>query len=109
MAPFSPKQEYEEDLPISHDKHYKLHGEIMMLIVIVMFSVFLVFLVMVPCVRRRRDPESGLADHIFKCKCHLWLPRKGRRNDEDDNTSDDNEITDPLSSDQGIAKQFQHQ
>ncbi|KAF5751345.1 hypothetical protein HS088_TW02G00358 [Tripterygium wilfordii] len=78
MAPFiSRKQEDEEGL-----HHYKLHGEIMMLIIIVMFSVFLVFLVMVPCVRRCRDPESGHAEYIFNKR--LWFPWKAKRNDDED-------------------------
>jgi hypothetical protein len=42
-----------------HDKHFGLHGEILMFVVVGIFFIFLISLVLVPCLKRAgRTPES---------------------------------------------------
>ncbi|KAJ6895888.1 hypothetical protein NC651_022196 [Populus alba x Populus x berolinensis] len=45
--------------PYFHDKHFGLHGEILMFVVVAIFFIFLISLVLVPCLKRGRTPESG--------------------------------------------------
>ncbi|KAJ6985014.1 hypothetical protein NC653_023113 [Populus alba x Populus x berolinensis] len=42
-----------------HDKHFGLHGEILMFVVVGIFFIFLISLVLAPCLKRGRTPESG--------------------------------------------------
>ncbi|CAL1368917.1 unnamed protein product [Linum trigynum] len=50
-----PRQQGEEELapPFSHDKRYGLHGEILMLVVVGIFAIFILLLIaVIPCLKR---------------------------------------------------------
>lgn len=61
MAPGNFPKQTEDEIVFMGDKRYGLHGEILMLVLVIAFSVFLVLLVALPCVKRNnsRDSESG--------------------------------------------------
>ncbi|KAG6735351.1 hypothetical protein NC652_002937 [Populus alba x Populus x berolinensis] len=58
MVPIYAPQEQREP-PLSNDKYFALHGGILMLVLVGFFSIFLISLVLVHCLRRSRAPESG--------------------------------------------------
>uniref|UniRef100_A0A6N2L3F1 Uncharacterized protein n=1 Tax=Salix viminalis TaxID=40686 RepID=A0A6N2L3F1_SALVM len=41
-----------------HDKHFGLHGEVLMFVAVGIFFIFLVSLLLFPCLKRRRTQES---------------------------------------------------
>uniref|UniRef100_A0A6N2LYG9 Uncharacterized protein n=1 Tax=Salix viminalis TaxID=40686 RepID=A0A6N2LYG9_SALVM len=57
MAPtYAPLQERE---PLySHDKHFALHGEILMIVLVGVFSIFLLSIVLIPCLKQNRTPDQ---------------------------------------------------
>lgn len=61
MAPGNFPKQPEDEIVFMGDKRYGLHGEILMLVLVIVFSVFLVLLVALPCVKRNnsKDSESG--------------------------------------------------
>lgn len=61
MAPGNFPKQTEDEIVFMGDKRYGLHGEILMLVLVIAFSVFLVLLVALPCVKRNnsRGSESG--------------------------------------------------
>ncbi|KAG5515077.1 hypothetical protein RHGRI_036198 [Rhododendron griersonianum] len=52
-APYTPRTQQNE-LQIKHDKHYGMHGKVMALIIISIFSLLILSLIFVPYLRRRR-------------------------------------------------------
>ncbi|KAJ6754970.1 hypothetical protein OIU79_027563 [Salix purpurea] len=57
MAPtYAPLQQRE---PLySHDKHFALHGEILMIVLVGVFSIFLLSIVLIPCLKQNRTPDQ---------------------------------------------------
>ncbi|CAN7067283.1 unnamed protein product, partial [Brassica rapa subsp. trilocularis] len=51
-----------ERVPFTRDKHYAMHGEILMMVLVVSFAVFLLFLVLLPCLKRRYTHHSDLSE-----------------------------------------------
>lgn len=79
----APQQD--DQLPFLHDKHYALDGEIMMFVLVVFFSIFILFLVMLPCLRRIRNHDSGCSDTSVAAQQSSllpWLIRKRRIDEE---------------------------
>ncbi|KAJ1376445.1 putative transmembrane protein [Sesbania bispinosa] len=64
---YSPQQ-LEDGVQFSDDKHYALHGKIMLLVIVITFSLFLMFILMIPClknrVRRSHESETDGSDSI---------------------------------------------
>lgn len=81
----SPRQE--DELVFMRDKRYGLHGEILMLVLVASFSLFLVVLVAFPCMKRSRNsPESGVLDSpSVEQQRNYYFPwlKKSRRVDGD--------------------------
>lgn len=61
MAPGNFPKQPEDEIVFMGDKRYGFHGEILMLVLVLAFSVFLVLLVALPCIKRNTssDSESG--------------------------------------------------
>ncbi|KAJ7964228.1 putative Transmembrane protein [Quillaja saponaria] len=59
MIPASANSQQQDELQFSDDKHYAKHGEIMLLVLVIAFSLFIFLIVTIPCLRRGRDLESG--------------------------------------------------
>ncbi|KAL9404739.1 hypothetical protein Peur_001711 [Populus x canadensis] len=83
MVPIYAPQEQREP-PLSHDKYFALHGGILMLVLVGFFSIFLISLVLVPCLKRSRTPESGDdddddEDSTMQRSFCFFRPRKRRR------------------------------
>ncbi|ESQ42521.1 hypothetical protein EUTSA_v10015911mg [Eutrema salsugineum] len=51
-----------EQLPFTRDRHYAMHGEILMVVLVISFAVFLLFLVLLPCLKRRYTHHSDLSE-----------------------------------------------
>ncbi|KAF8102502.1 hypothetical protein N665_0198s0202 [Sinapis alba] len=51
-----------EPVHFTRDKHYAMHGEILMMVLVVSFAVFLLFLVLLPCLKRRYTHHSDLSE-----------------------------------------------
>lgn len=51
-----------ERVPFTRDKHYAMHGEILMMGLVVSFAVFLLFLVLLPCLKRRYTHHSDVSE-----------------------------------------------
>ncbi|EOA14890.1 hypothetical protein CARUB_v10028219mg [Capsella rubella] len=51
-----------EGLPFTRDKHYAMHGEILTLLLVTSFALFLLFLVLLPCLKRRYSHQSDLSE-----------------------------------------------
>ncbi|XP_019088735.1 PREDICTED: uncharacterized protein LOC109127731 [Camelina sativa] len=51
-----------EGLPFTRDKHYAMHGEILTVVLVISFAVFLLFLVLLPCLKRRYSHQSDLSE-----------------------------------------------
>ncbi|KAK2652921.1 hypothetical protein Ddye_012777 [Dipteronia dyeriana] len=78
MAPDDDDAKY---LHLVGDKRYALHGEIFMLVLLLGFSLFLVLLVALPCLKRSRDTESAGSHRRW---CFMSRKRKPRRVDDGD-------------------------
>jgi hypothetical protein len=50
-----------ERLRITKDKHYAMHSEIWMIVLVISFAVFLLFIVLLPCLKRRYSHHSDLS------------------------------------------------
>ncbi|KAF9665823.1 hypothetical protein SADUNF_Sadunf16G0164000 [Salix dunnii] len=61
MAPTYAPQQQREPL-YSHDKHFALHGEILMLVLVGIFSIFLLSLLLIPCLKQNRNPDDQPGD-----------------------------------------------
>lgn len=66
MAPGNFPKQPEDEIVFMGDKRYGLHGEILMLVLVLAFSVFLVLLVALPCIKRStsRNSESGSSSGV---------------------------------------------
>ncbi|WJX66535.1 hypothetical protein P8452_51087 [Trifolium repens] len=54
MTPsYSPRQEDDDNVQFSDDKNYAFDGKIMFLVLVIVFSLFMVFILMVPCLKKR--------------------------------------------------------
>ncbi|CAH8360506.1 unnamed protein product [Eruca vesicaria subsp. sativa] len=51
-----------ERVHFTRDRHYAMHGEILMMVLVVSFAIFLVFLVLLPCLKRRYTHHSDLSE-----------------------------------------------
>ncbi|KAE8039313.1 hypothetical protein FH972_011737 [Carpinus fangiana] len=82
LSPSMPP-EYPNELLFLHDKHFELNGEIMMFVLVAVFSLFILFLVLLPCLKRSSGQESGQeSEHsgsVTRQKCPLPWRRKQRR------------------------------
>ncbi|OMP02451.1 hypothetical protein COLO4_11078 [Corchorus olitorius] len=80
------------ELVLSHDKHFALHGEIWLLVMVLGFALFLVFIIVFPRLRRRRrrSSESDVSDSNInnspppprRRNCLFLCSRKRKRVDE---------------------------
>ncbi|KAF9675694.1 hypothetical protein SADUNF_Sadunf09G0059100 [Salix dunnii] len=65
-----------------HDKHFGLHGEVLMIVVVGIFFIFLVSLLLFPCLKRRRTPDSeDDSDSTMQGSLSFLSLRKRRRID----------------------------
>lgn len=80
---YSPQQL--EEAQFSHDKNFAKHGKIMLLVLVMIFSLFFVFILMIPCLKKRRargshERETGgdftIAGQIRSTPSHLFLGRR---------------------------------
>lgn len=87
MEPSSSAQPPAE-LMISHDKHFALHGEIWLLVVVFTFAVFFVYILFFPrlrCCRNRESEASDSGNNIPRRRnCPLMSLRKRKTIDEDE-------------------------
>lgn len=86
MAPsYNPQQQQQQqqdELLFLKDRHFELHGEIMMFVLVAMFSLFILFLVVLPCLRVRHLSNHE-PDSVAQTKCPLpWLKTRRRNIDE---------------------------
>lgn len=51
-----------ERLTFTRDRHYAMHGEILTVVLVISFAVFLLFLVLLPCLKRRYSHQSDLSE-----------------------------------------------
>lgn len=77
MAPGNPKQE--DELLYSPDRHFELHGVIMLFVLVAIFSLFILSLVMLPYLKRDSNNESEYSGSVIRQKCPLLWLRKRRR------------------------------
>ncbi|KAI8523539.1 hypothetical protein RHMOL_Rhmol13G0082000 [Rhododendron molle] len=75
MAPYTPRTQQNE-LQIKHDKHYGMHGKVMALTIISIFSLLILSLISVPYLRRRRGRENVSESsepvrgwRVIPCRC----------------------------------------
>lgn len=74
----------EQDIRFLNDRYYGLHGEIIAFSVIAIFFFFLLFLVVIPFVKRVLSKDSGTAgesesqDSVAKCRCPPLISGKQR-------------------------------
>ncbi|XP_040992050.1 uncharacterized protein LOC121238995 [Juglans microcarpa x Juglans regia] len=81
MAPAAGNSESEDGLLFLRDKHFELHGEIMMFALVAFFSLFILFLVMLPYLKRLSNHESEYSGSVAPQNCPFpWL-RKRRMED----------------------------
>ncbi|CAA7032317.1 unnamed protein product [Microthlaspi erraticum] len=50
-----------ERIPITKDKHYAMDSEIWMIVLVISFAAFLLFIVFLPCLKRRYCHHSDLS------------------------------------------------
>lgn len=62
MAPATPQARQQEELQFLKDRRYAFHGEIMMIALFAVFSVFICFVTVFPCVRRLRKQAGNGED-----------------------------------------------
>ena len=57
---YGPQQQQLDEVPFSEDKHFALHGEIVLLVLVTVFFLFIVFILMIPRLKKRatRSHES---------------------------------------------------
>ncbi|VVA16534.1 PREDICTED: LOC18775548 [Prunus dulcis] len=87
MSPaMAPNQDQEQDgIPFLSDRHFALHGEVMMVVVVVLFAAFILCLAVLPCLKRAKSPQlrlnsvdeedSAVVAKPFNC-FSLWLKKK---------------------------------
>ncbi|XWS53359.1 hypothetical protein CRYUN_Cryun11dG0150600 [Craigia yunnanensis] len=83
---FSPSMEPSSSQPptelvFSHDRHFALHGEIWLLVVVFVFALFLAFILFLLRLRRGRSPESevsGSNNIPQRRNCPVMSSRKRR-------------------------------
>ncbi|KAI5321662.1 hypothetical protein L3X38_030733 [Prunus dulcis] len=82
----APNQDQEQDgIPFLSDRHFALHGEVMMVVVVVLFAAFILCLAVLPCLKRAKSPQlrlnsvdeedSAVVAKPFNC-FSLWLKKK---------------------------------
>ncbi|CAL5202561.1 unnamed protein product [Lathyrus oleraceus] len=68
MSSYSPQQLEDDNVQFSDDKNYALNGKIMLMVFVIVFSLFMVLIFMIPCVkkhaRRCHEPETGHGDSM---------------------------------------------
>ncbi|XVF05774.1 hypothetical protein REPUB_Repub05bG0201400 [Reevesia pubescens] len=75
------------ELIFSHDKHFALHGEIWLIVVILIFALFFAYILFFPRLRccRNSESEASASDNIPRSSnCPLMSLRKRSRVDEDE-------------------------
>ena len=76
------QQQQQDELLFLKDRHFELHGEIMMFVLVALFSLFILFLVVLPCLRVRHLSNHE-PDSVAQTKCPLpWLKTRRRNIDE---------------------------
>lgn len=87
MSPaMAPNQDQDQDgIPFLSDRHFALHGEVMMVVVVVLFAAFILCLAVLPCLKRAKSPQqqlnsvdeedSAVVEKPFNC-FSLWLKKK---------------------------------
>lgn len=73
---------YPNELLFLRDKHFETNGKIMMFVLVAVFSLFILFLVMLPCLKRASHQEPEHSGSVTPPKCPLPWPRKRRRMDD---------------------------
>ncbi|KAK7333199.1 hypothetical protein VNO80_29964 [Phaseolus coccineus] len=79
---FSPQQE--DEVQFSDDKHFALHGKILLLVFISVFFLLFIFVLMLPWLRKRRgshdsgtDEDSNIeAQNNPSTPSHNWFRRR---------------------------------
>ncbi|KAL5750565.1 hypothetical protein ACOSP7_025168 [Xanthoceras sorbifolium] len=70
------------------DKRYALHGKILMLVLVLGFSLFLVLLVALPCLKRRNSRDT---DESQRRWCFIRQKKKPTSVDDDDDDDGDHD------------------
>lgn len=78
MAPGIEEQLQQEELPFLRDKQYGLHGKIIMLILIAIFSVFIFSIIVFPCFKRAATTTTNTTQSSTG-----WRKQWRRRTSED--------------------------
>lgn len=77
LAPAAGNSKPEDGLLFLRDRHFELHGEIMMFALVAFFSLFILFLVMLPYLKRLCNHESEYADSVAPQNCSFpWLRKR---------------------------------
>ncbi|CAK8565969.1 unnamed protein product [Lathyrus sativus] len=82
MSSYSPQQLEDDIVQFSFDKNYALHGKIILLVVVIGFSLFMVFIFMIPCVKKHatrcQEPETGHGDSMEESNNTLYTLKSRR-------------------------------
>ncbi|KAL6275615.1 hypothetical protein ACE6H2_019216 [Prunus campanulata] len=89
MSPAMAPNQDQDGILFLRDRHFALHGEVMMVVVVVLFAAFILCLLVLPCLKRAKSPrprlnsvdeeDSAVVAKPFNC-FSLWL-KKERRDD----------------------------
>ncbi|KAI6686959.1 hypothetical protein NL676_032872 [Syzygium grande] len=66
MPPDTRPPGLQDELRFSPDSRYALHGELMMLVLLVVFSLLLIFIIVLPRLKSARNSESGYTDSTIQ-------------------------------------------
>ncbi|MBA0552769.1 hypothetical protein Golob_023548 [Gossypium lobatum] len=80
MDPLSSQSPAPAELPLTHDKHFALHGEIWLLIIVLLFAIFFTYILICPRTRCSRSSESEAldSDNIPRWRNCLLVPSTSR-------------------------------
>ncbi|PON85909.1 hypothetical protein TorRG33x02_183730 [Trema orientale] len=79
-APATPQQQ--QELRFVRDRRYAFHGQIMMLVVFALFSIFIGFVAVYPCLKRLRNADSEHREMEERPGCCFLPPFRKRGNHE---------------------------
>ncbi|TYH23784.1 hypothetical protein ES288_A03G040600v1 [Gossypium darwinii] len=80
MDPSSSQPPAPAELALTHDKHFALHGEIWLLIIVLLFAIFFTYILFCPRTRcsRSSESEASNSDNIPRWRNCLLVPSKSR-------------------------------
>ncbi|KAH7542734.1 hypothetical protein FEM48_Zijuj02G0106100 [Ziziphus jujuba var. spinosa] len=89
MSPADNKQDQEEHVFMMKDKKYELHGVILMLVLVSIFSVFIFFIAVRPCIKMASNSSSSSSTQSEDGYCSYWIKlwrriKRSSRNEDGD-------------------------